>query len=350
MIKIDLRSDTVTMPSREMLDHMMSARAGDMVLDEDPSVNMLEERIAAIFGFEAAAYCPSGTMTNQIAIKVHTRPGDEVICSSKAHVYLYEGGGIASNSGVQVSMVDSSDGVFTAEDVLARINPDDPHKARTSLVTIENTANRGGGTVWSRQTIEDIGRICRLKGLKYHLDGARIFNALAVSGDPASYVGTVFDSCSVCLSKGLGAPVGSVLSGSREFIKQAKRARKSMGGTMRQAGYLAAAGLFALEHNIPRLVEDHANALKIRTVLSSCDWVDKCLPGETNIVIASMSGEIRSETVIKKLAEQGILASIVDASTIRFVTHLDVSDEMTQQACSIIKSLKISSDQDENNR
>jgi threonine aldolase len=288
---------------------------------------------------EAAAFCPSGTMTNQIAINVHTRPGDEIICSSKAHVYLYEGGGIAFNSGVQVALIDTPDGTFGSDAVIARINPDDPHRPRTSLVTVENTVNRGGGKIWDQRELMRISEICRNNGLKYHLDGARIFNALTETGENPAVTGTLFDSVSVCLSKGLGAPVGSLLAGSSEFIRRAKRVRKVMGGTMRQAGYIAGAGIYALENNITRLKSDHLNAVRLNETLQNCHWVESILPADTNIVIFSLKAGTDSARVKSALAEKGILAGVIDSRTMRLVTHLNVTDEMIEEACGIIACL-----------
>jgi threonine aldolase len=339
MEKIDLRSDTVTMPDEKMLQAMFSARAGDMVLNEDPSVNELEEKAADIFGMQAAAFCPSGTMTNQIAIKVHTRPGDEVICSRQSHIYLFEGGGIALNSGASVSLTDSPDGTFTAEEVTQRINPDDPHKAHTSLVVIENTANRGGGKIWDFNEIVKIKKVCTEHNLRLHLDGARIFNALAETNETPSDYGRVFDSVSVCLSKGLGAPVGSLLIGSTGFIKQAKRVRKAFGGTMRQAGYIAAAGLYALENNIQRLKSDHKNAKAIEKVLSQSKKVKSIMQVESNIIIFETDKMFPAGDIAAKLSEKGILVNVVDKHTIRMVTHLNVSDEMASYVCEALTTI-----------
>jgi threonine aldolase len=270
---------------------------------------------------------------------VHTRSGDEVICSSKAHVYLYEGGGIAFNSGVQVALIDTPDGTFESDDVSARINPDDPHKARTALVTVENTVNRGGGKIWDQRELIKISEICRTHGLKFHLDGARIFNALIETGDDPSLSGTLFDSVSVCLSKGLGAPVGSLLAGSKEFIRSAKRVRKVFGGTMRQAGYIAAAGIYALDNNINRLKRDHLNAARLKKALHDCHWVESILPADTNIIIFSLKAGTDSSKVKSDLAEKGVLAGVIDSRTMRLVTHLNVTDEMVEEACAIIASL-----------
>jgi threonine aldolase len=337
MQKIDLRSDTVTMPSREMLSAMMMAKAGDMVFEEDPSVNSLEEKAALLFGMEAAAYCPSGTMTNQIAIKVHTQPGDEVICSKLAHIYLHEGGGIAFNSGASVALIDTPDGTFTSEQILENINPDDPHKAHTRLVSIENTVNRGGGKIWSFQELVKIGELCKNHNLRYHLDGARLFNAIVETGQKPDDFGSLFDSISICLSKGLGAPVGSVLIGSKDFIKQAKRIRKVFGGTMRQAGFIAAAGLFALENNIARLGQDHLHARIIRQTLEGCPWVKEIMPGDTNIIIFSVSDGLTSYEIKERLFSNGILVIQVDSHRIRMVTHLDITPEMVSTVCETLK-------------
>jgi threonine aldolase len=339
MQKIDLRSDTVTMPDEKMLSAMLSAKAGDMVLNEDPSVSQLEEKTASMFGMQAAAYCPSGTMTNQIAIKVHTRPGDEVICSMQSHIYLYEGGGIAFNSGASVALTDSPDGTFSADEVLARVNPDDPHKAHSRLVVIENSANRGGGKIWNFNEILRIKEVCRENDLSLHLDGARIFNALAETKQTPADYGLVFDSVSVCLSKGLGAPVGSLLIGSSDFIKQAKRVRKVMGGTMRQAGYIAAAGIYALENNIQRLKTDHKNAKSIGEVLRQSKKVKTLMPVETNIIIFELDEGISAENIAGILSEKGVLVNVVDRRTIRMVTHLNVTNEMTGYVCEILRTI-----------
>jgi threonine aldolase len=339
MNKIDLRSDTVTMPDEKMLKAMFSSMVGDMVLNEDPSVNELEEKAAAMFGMQAAAFCPSGTMTNQIAIKVHTRPGDEVICSRQSHVYLFEGGGIAFNSGASVSLTDSHDGTFTAGEVRKRINPDDPHKAHTSLVVIENTANRGGGKVWDFNEILMIKKVCAENDLRLHLDGARIFNALAETKQSPLDYGSVFDSISVCLSKGLGAPVGSLLIGSSDFIKQAKRVRKVMGGAMRQAGYIAAAGLYALQNNISRLKTDHENARTIGAVLSQSKKVKNMMPVETNIIIFETEAMFPAGDIAAKLSDKNILVNVVDRNTIRMVTHLNVTDKMVNHVCEVLTTI-----------
>jgi len=270
---IDFRSDTVTRPGPGMLQAMMSAKTGDDVFGEDPTINELEAVTAAIFGMEAGLFCPSGTMTNQIAIKCHTQPGDEVVCDKQNHVYYYEGGGIAFNSGCQVKPLDGDRGRISSDQVKESVNPDDPHKPRTRLVSLENTANRGGGSCYEFADFKLIREICSKNDLRLHLDGARLWNALVAKGEKPSDYGEIFDSISICLSKGLGAPVGSLLLGKQDYIKQARRVRKVFGGGMRQAGYLAAAGIYAIEHNIPRLAEDHEHAKEIAEALEKKSFI-----------------------------------------------------------------------------
>jgi threonine aldolase len=333
---IDLRSDTFTKPSQAMLDAMFSAEVGDDVFGEDPTVNNLEAYCANLFGMEAAVFCPTGTMTNQIAIKCHTQPGDEVICDKVSHVYIYEGGGIAANSGAQVKTIDGIRGMITAEDVLASINPDDVHKANTSLVVLENTGNRGGGSCYDFEEIKKIKNVCEDNHLKLHLDGARLFNALVATKQTEKQYGEVFDSISICLSKGLGTPIGSVLIGKTDFIKKARRVRKVFGGGMRQAGYMAAAGLFALEHNIERLANDHLHAKEIAQQLLSKDFVGKMMPVETNIIIFEVLGEDGPKHFCEKMKQHGILCLPISATQVRMVTHLDVSRDMTNHLLHLI--------------
>ncbi len=322
-----------------MLDAMMHAKVGDDVFGEDPSVNELEQKLAAMFDMESAIFCPSGTMTNQIAIKCHTQPGDEVVCEKMSHVYIYEGGGIAFNSGSQVKTLEGNHGRITAEQVASAINADDVHKARTSLVSLENTSNRGGGSCYSFNDFDTIKEVCVQHNLKLHLDGARIFNAIvAKQEDPKDY-GKIFDSVSVCLSKGLGTPAGSVLLGNKDFIKQARRIRKVFGGGMRQAGYLAAAGIYALDNNIARLTVDHTNAKKLAEMLAEKDFVRAIFPVETNIVIFEVGERYTSKQLAEKLKELGILAIAISALHVRFVTHLDISTAMIDEACAVIQAL-----------
>ena len=282
---IDLRSDTVTRPTPEMLAAMMSAVVGDDVFGDDPTVKALEAKAAAMFGREAALYCPSGTMTNQVAINVHTRPGDEVICHRHAHVYYYEGGAMMKNSGVSVCLLDGPRGQITAAEVERNINPDDIHRPATTLVEVENSMNKGGGTIYDFREVQAISEVCKKHGLKLHLDGARLFNALAETGESPKAWAAMVDSVSICLSKGLGAPIGSLLIGDKAFIHLAKRVRKAFGGAMRQAGYLAAAGIYALDNNIGRLKEDNARAKHLGSLLEKHHLIESVIPVETNIVI-----------------------------------------------------------------
>lgn len=326
---IDLRSDTFTKPTPAMLDTMFKATVGDDVFGEDPSVNALESYCAELFGMEAALYCPTGTMTNQIAIKCHTQPADEVICDKVSHVYIYEGGGIAFNSGCQVKTIDGIRGLITAEDVEASINPDDVHKANTSLVCLENTGNRGGGSCYDFDEIIKIKAVCDKNGLKLHLDGARLFNALVAKKQTEKQYGKIFDSISICLSKGLGAPIGSVLIGNSAFIKKARRVRKVMGGGMRQAGFMAAAGLFGLQNHVERLEIDHIHAKEIAEALLQKDFVGKMMPVETNIIIFEVLGEGGPVSFCEKMKRNSILCLPISATQVRMVTHLDVNRDMT---------------------
>ncbi len=337
---IDLRSDTVTRPSAGMLERMMKASVGDMIFGEDPEVNELERMAAEMFGMEGALFCPSGTMTNQIAIKAHTRPGDEVICSRMAHIYLFEGGGVAFNSGASVALIDTENGTFTVEDVKQHINnPDDPHRAFTRLVEVENTVNRGAGACWDFKDLKRIRELCDSRHLGLHLDGARLFNAMTADGRKPEEYGALFDSISICLSKGLGAPVGSVLIGNREIIRQGVRIRKLFGGAMRQAGYIAAAGIYALKNNILRLADDHRNAAFLAEALNKCSLTEKVNYGGTNIVIFTLKPGNTASEFLEKIKARGILALKTGERSIRMVTHLDVSDGQIREACDILASL-----------
>lgn len=332
----DLRSDTFTKPSPEMLEAMMKAPVGDDVFGEDPSVNRLEAMAADLFGMENALFCPSGTMTNQIAIKCHTQPGNEVICDKLSHVYIYEGGGIAFNSGCQVKTIDGDRGRINADQVSKAINPDDVHKAKTSLVSIENTANRGGGSCYKLCDIQGIKEICLQNNLRLHLDGARLWNALIANNETPKLYGEIFDSISVCLSKGMGTPVGSLLLGNAVFIKQARHIRKVFGGGMRQAGYLAAAGIYALENNIPRLKEDHDHAKAIENALSKKHFIGNILPVETNIVIFELINTYTARQFCSNLAENDILGLPISNTQVRMVTHLDFTKEMLKKLLNVI--------------
>lgn len=336
---IDYRSDTVTRPTLLMREAMMQAKIGDDVFGEDPSVNELESFCASLFGMESALFCPSGTMSNQIAIKCHTQPGDEVICDILSHIYLYEGGGIAANSGSSVRLLNGDRGRITAEMVQQAINPDDIHKPKTSLVSLENTANRGGGSCYNFNDIQLIRKVCETNGLGLHLDGARLFNALVAKQETTKQYGAIFDSISICLSKGLGAPVGSVLIGKSSLIKKAKRVRKLFGGGMRQAGFLAAAGIYALNHHIDRLAEDHQHAKLIESALLKKDFVGAILPVETNILIFEVKGKYTAPILSEILKEHGVLAIAISPTQIRFVLHLDVSASQVQQTIDIIERL-----------
>ena len=335
----DLRSDTFTKPSPAMLEAMFKAQVGDDVFGEDPSVNRLEALTAAMFGMEAALFCPSGTMTNQIAIKCHTQPGDEVICDKVSHVYIYEGGGIAFNSGCQVKPVDGDRGRITALQIQDSINPDDVHKARTALVSLENTANRGGGSCYDFTEIQQIKEVCLHNNLNFHLDGARLWNALVAKNETPEQYGEIFDSISICLSKGIGTPVGSLLLGKTDFIRKARRVRKVFGGGMRQAGYLAAAGIYALENNINRLEEDHQHARQIAAALSKKDFVGKMMPVETNIIIFEVLGSYTPKEFCIKLQQHDILCLPISKTQVRMVTHLDITKEMLKNLLQVLDAL-----------
>lgn len=320
-----------------MLKAMQDARVGDDVFEEDPSVNELEKIAAEMFGMEAAIYAPSGTMSNQIAIKCHTAPGDEVICENMAHVYIYEGGGIAANSGSQVKAVIGDRGRINADQVKVCINADDVHKARTSLVCLENTSNRGGGACYEIEEIRKIKKVCEENSLKLHLDGARLFNALVAKKQDAKEYGNLFSSISVCLNKGLGCPMGSILIGNKHFIRQARRVRKLFGGGLRQAGFMAATGIYALQHHIRRLANDHEHAKIIAAELEKKSFVTSLLPVETNIILFSVDPAIGAKQVAAKLAEKDILTIAISANQVRMVTHLDISAEMVNQVSGVIR-------------
>ena len=335
---IELRSDTFTCPTPGMLQAMHQAKVGDDVFGEDETVNALEAKTAQMFGMEAALFCPSGTMTNQIAIKVHTQPGDEVICSEPSHVYQYEGGGIAFNSGCSVKMLPGDRGRMTAAEVESCINPTDVHKAHSSLVVLENTCNRGGGSCYQLPDIHNIATVCKANQLQLHLDGARLWNAMVARQESPLVYGQLFDSISVCLSKGLGAPVGSLLVGNHAFITKARRIRKVFGGGMRQAGYLAAAGIYALDHHIDRLAQDHANATAVASVLAKKDWIAEILPVETNILIFKTKADFPAAQLIEKWNNKGINCLAFGPSAIRLVFHLGVSRADTDRLCSIVEN------------
>jgi len=333
---IELRSDTFTKPSKPMLEAMLAAEVGDDVFGDDPTVNLLEEKIAKQFGMEASVFCPSGTMANQIGIRVHTQPQDEVICDKNSHVYLYEGGGMASNSGVSPALLDGDRGRITATQIKAVIKPDDVHAPVSRLVSLENTMNKGGGSYYDFTEIKKIRNLCDANELALHLDGARLFNALAETGEAPKQYGEVFDTISICLSKGLGAPIGSILLGSKTHIKKARRVRKVFGGGMRQAGYLAAAGIYALDNNIERLKEDHQRARALGKALSQASFVEEVMPVDTNIVIFSVDDV---EKWLHQLKEKGVLGVPFGGNQIRFVTHLGFTEEMLEQAVEVITGM-----------
>ena len=334
----DLRSDTVTRPTQGMIEAMMTAPVGDDVFGEDPTVNALQERLADMFGHEAGLFCPSGTMTNQIAINVHTQPGDEVICDRLSHIYNYEGGGIARNSGASVRLLHGDRGRFTLEDVMAEVNPGDSHYARTSLVSAEDTCNKGGGSCWDVSELLRISEWCRTQNLPFHLDGARVFNALVARGNDVKAYGELFDSVSICMSKGLGTPAGSVLLGSKAFIKEANRTRKVIGGGMRQVGILAAAGLYALDHQLPLLVEDHERAKSLASTLGELTWVRDIQPVDTNIVIFDVSNN-EAAKYCDLLKSQSVFCMPFGPSKIRFVTHRDFSEQDLEYTTRVLRSI-----------
>tara|TARA_R110002072_G_scaffold48038_6_gene131406 strand:+ start:749 stop:1774 length:1026 start_codon:yes stop_codon:yes gene_type:complete len=328
---IDLISDTVTRPTKGMLDAMMNAQVGDDVFKSDPTINLLQKKAAEMFGMEDALFFPSGTMANQTAIKLHTQPGDKLFCDKWAHVYQYEGGGAAFNSGVTCKLIDGDRGMFTAEQLqVAAAGRSDIHVPYSRLVCIENTTNKGGGACWDFEELKKIKKVCVENNLDYHLDGARLFNALVAKNESPAQYGELFDTISICLSKGLGAPIGSILLGSKEHIAKALRIRKLFGGAMRQAGFLAAAAIYALDHHVDRLAEDHKKAKQIETVLNTLSYVKKVEPVETNIIIFYVIDEMNPDTFISKMSEKNILLTPMGDGKIRIVTHLDFNDDMLE--------------------
>lgn len=341
-MEINLVSDTVTKPTPEMLQQMFRAKVGDDVYKQDPTVIELEETVADLFGMEAALFFPSGTMANQTAIKLHTNPGEQIICDKWSHIFHYEGGGASFNSGVSCCLVDGDRGMITANQVEANINdPEFYHSPLTRLVSIENTTNKGGGACYDIEELKRIRQVCRDHGLKYHLDGARLWNALVAKRQHPKQYGELFDTISVCLSKGLGAPVGSVLLGSHEDIHKALRIRKILGGGMRQAGYLAAAGLYALQHHVGRLEEDHRRARQIGMVLKDLHWVDKVEPVETNILIFSVKPQYNENAIIEKLKQKNIFISSMGKGKLRLVTHLDYREVMHSYVLESLQKMTI---------
>ncbi len=341
-MEINLVSDTVTKPSNEMLQFMFAAKVGDDVYKQDPTINELETTVAEMFGMEAALFFPSGTMANQTAIKLHTNPGDQIICDKWAHIHLYEGGGASFNSGANFNLIDGNRGMITAEQVRDGINdPEFYHAPLSKMVSIENTTNKGGGACYEIAELQKIKQVCVANNLKLHLDGARLWNALVAKKQHPKQFGEIFDTISVCFSKGLGAPVGSVLVGSRADMHRALRIRKIFGGGMRQAGYLAAAGLYALQNNLIRLEEDHRRAKEIGTTLTKVSWVAKVEPIETNILIFEVKPSINEQVLLDKLKQKGISISSMGHGKLRMVTHLDYREVMHNYVLETLGKLEV---------
>ena len=336
-MRIDLRSDTVTKPTAGMLDAMFSAKVGDDVYKEDPTVNELERRLADMFGKDEGLFFPTGSMANQTALKLHTNPGEQVICDKYAHIYNYEGGGASFNSGISCKLIDGDRGMFTAAQVVSAINPPDfYHSPLTSLVEVENTTNKGGGACWDFEELKQIRQICDNHNLGYHLDGARLWNALVNTNETPKDYGRLFDTISVCLSKGLGCPIGSVLIGNKDLMEGAIRVRKILGGGMRQVGYLAAAGLYALDNHIDRLTEDHRKAKEIGAVLEQMSIIKKVEPIETNIIIFELESHVDESEFLQQLSDHDIHIIGMGSNKLRMVTHLDYTSVMHERLLGIL--------------
>ena len=337
---IDLRSDTVTKPTQGMLDAIMNANVGDDVYKEDPSVNALESKLAEMFGMDQALFFPTGSMANQAALKLHTNPGEQVICDKYAHIYNYEGGGASFNSGISCKLVDGDRGMFTANQAKDAINPPDfYHSPLTSLIAVENTTNKGGGACWDFEELLKIKKVAEKNGLGFHLDGARLWNALVKTGQTPKQYGEIFDTISVCLSKGLGCPMGSVLIGKKELMNNALRIRKILGGGMRQIGYMASAGLYSLDNHVNRLKEDHNKAKEIGTVLSSLHYIKKIEPIETNIIIFELDASVNEDDFFNRLKAKNIHIIGMGNNKLRMVTHLDYTQEMHEYLLTSLKNL-----------
>ena len=337
---IDLRSDTVTKPTKGMLDTMLTAEVGDDVYKGDPSINALEQRLADMFGMDEALFFPTGSMANQAALKLHTNPGEQVICDKYAHIYNYEGGGASFNSGISCKLIDGHRGMFTAEQAEASINPPDfYHSPLTSLIAVENTTNKGGGACWDFEELKKLRQVAANHGLGYHLDGARLWNALIVTDQSPKQYGELFDTISVCLSKGLGCPIGSVLIGNNDLMQGAIRVRKILGGGMRQVGFAAAAGLYALDNHFERLAEDHKKAKEIGEVLSKNTSIEKVEPIETNILIFELKSHVNETDFLNRLSEKGIQIIGMGSNKLRMVTHLNYSDAMHERLLQILVSI-----------
>jgi len=340
MKTINLLSDTVTKPTAGMLAAMMAAEVGDDVFQADPTVLRLQQKAAGLFGVEDALFFPSGTMANQVAITIHTQPGDQVICDHWSHIYNYEGGGVAVNSGVTSKLIVGDRGMFTAAQAAEHVsNPADIYEPITRLISVENTTNKGGGACWSLAELRKIKQLCDANELNFHLDGARLFNALVAKQEDPKQYGALFDTISICLSKGLGCPVGSLLLGSKETIAKALRLRKRMGGGMRQVGYLAAAGIYALDHQVDRLAKDHLHAAKLGQALSGLSWVKKVEKIETNIVIFYVDDQLDPEHCVQKLAAHGVLMVGMGQGKLRMVTHLDVSSQDIDNVIDVLSNV-----------
>jgi len=342
-MKVNLISDTVTKPTKKMLEVMFQAEVGDDMFNSDPTVNKLQEKVADMFGMEDALFFPSGTMANQTAIKLHTQPGDRMFCDKYAHVYNYEGGGAAFNAGVTSCLIDGDRGMFTANqlETIVKGGRNDIHIPYNKLVCIENTTNKGGGACWNFEELKKIQKVTKENDLKYHLDGARLFNALVAKEETPKQYGELFDTISICLSKGLGAPVGSVLIGTKKHIQKALRIRKLFGGAMRQVGYLAAAGIYALDNNVNRLKEDHKKAKEIGAVLEKVTYVKKVEAIETNIIIFNINDDLDENNFIKKLEAKGILLISMGQGKIRIVTHLDYTNQKHEVFMKILEDFKM---------
>ncbi len=339
-MEINLISDTVTKPTKGMLEAMMQAKVGDDVFKSDPTVNALQEKVATLFGMEDALFFPSGTMANQVAIKLHTHSGEQLICDKWAHVYNFEGGGVAANSGVSSILIDGERGMFKVSQLEGFVNdPNNIHLPTTTLVCIENTTNKGGGACWDFEELKKIKQFCTKNELSYHLDGARLFNALVAKKETPKQYGELFDTISICFSKGLGAPVGSILLGTKVSIKKALRIRKMFGGAMRQVGFLAAAAIYALDNHIDRLAEDHAKAKKIGEVLATCSYVKKVEHIETNIVIFNLNDTLNDTDFINQLKEKNILIVSMGNRKLRMVTHLNFTNQMLEKLIFELKAI-----------
>ena len=340
-MEINLISDTVTKPTPEMLQAMFNAKVGDDVFKQDPTVNAFEKKVADLFGMEAALFFPTGTMANQTAIKLNTNPGDQIICDKWSHIHLYESGGASANSGVNFNLLDGNRGMITAAQVKEGINdPEFYHTPMSKMVGIENTTNKGGGACYEIEELQKIKQVCVDHNLKYHLDGARLWNAMIAKKQQPTQFGQLFDTISVCFSKGLGAPIGSVLLSDAETMHRALRIRKIFGGNLRQSGYLAAAGIYALQNNINRLEEDHRRAKELGSALQQCSWVAVVEPVETNIVVFSAQPHVKDQDVIEKLKQKGIAISLLAKGKLRIVTHLDYRQVMHEYVLEALEKLE----------